>query len=136
MDLIELLLIERGLEQRPAGFAPAGSPGPAQAPVLFMRRSQRLRVARTAVTAVDALRLAHVQRFKRPFQTALGPRHCDQMDVIGHQAKGQNLNVIFAAVLTQPIQIGMTIFIAKEHQVATLAALHNVTWELGVYAVG
>jgi hypothetical protein len=48
------------------------------------------------------------------------------MDVIGHQAIGQNLNLIFAGVLTQPIQIGVTIFIGKEHRVATVAALRDV----------
>jgi hypothetical protein len=52
-----------------------------------------------AATAVDALRIAHVQRFKRPLQTVLGHWHCDQVDVIGHQAIGQNLNRIFAGLL-------------------------------------
>ena len=43
-DLIQVLLIDRGLEQRPAGVTSA-TPGSAQAPVLFMRRNQRGRAA-------------------------------------------------------------------------------------------
>jgi hypothetical protein len=58
------------------------------------------------------------------------------VDVVGHQAIGQNLNLIFAGVLTQPIQIGVTIFIGKEHRVATVTALRDVMWDLGEYGAG
>jgi hypothetical protein len=56
------------------------------------------------------------------------------MDVIDHQAIGQNLNLIFTGVLAQPIQIGVTIFIGEEHRVATVAALRDVMWDPGEYA--
>jgi len=82
-----------------------------------------------ASRAIDTLGVAHVQRLEDTLQPTGAGRDCNQVDVVGHQAVGEHVNVEEVAVLPQPGQIGDTVFVTEEDVLAPIAALRNVVWD-------
>jgi len=75
---------------------------------------------------VDSLGIPHVQGLQCAMQSVIRIRGHHQVNVIGHQAIGQNVNVIPLTVFLQPLQIGLSIFIREEHILAAIASLRDV----------
>jgi hypothetical protein len=53
------------------------------------------------------------------------------VDVIGHEAIGQNFNSVLSGLQPEPGEIGSPIHISKEHLTAPVSALDNVVWNSG-----
>ena len=79
-----------------------------------------------AAIAVHALRMAHVQGPEHALQTIVAVGHRDQVDVIAHQAVGEHLHPMLAAILPQRVQIRIAVLIGEEHRFAPVAALGHV----------
>ena len=113
---------------------------------IHQSRSLVAHVARTATSApnmtfptlltVEPLGIAHVPRFKYLLQSILGRWDCDEMDLIGHQAISENLNLEFRGVLSQPTQISKPIFVSKKHIFAAIALLDYIVRYLGATGSG
>jgi hypothetical protein len=65
--------------------------------------------------AIDPLGVAHVQWLQGAPQAVVARRHGDQVDVIGHEATGENRDGVRVAVGLQPFEIGAPIIVGAEH---------------------
>jgi len=84
---------------------------------------------------VEPLGIAHAQRFKVLLQSLLGRWDLDKMDLIGHQAISENLNLDSCDVLSQPTQISKPIFV-KKCVFASIALLNYIVRYLGADGSG
>jgi hypothetical protein len=80
---------------------------------------------------VHALRIAHVKRFKHVVQTINGFWHCNQMNMIRHQAVSQHLDIMLVRIFFEPREVGMTIMISKKNAFAPIAALGDMVRKAG-----
>ena len=87
------------------------------------------------LSTVEPLCLAHVQRFKVLLQSLLGRWDLDVMDLIGHQAISENLNLDSCGVLSQPTQISKPIFV-KKCVFASIALLNYIVRYVGADGSG
>lgn len=75
---------------------------------------------------VQALRVAQVQAPECKMQRVPGRRNQHQMNVIRHQAVGQNVDPVLGGVLAQPGQVDPVISVREKHTAASVAALSYV----------
>jgi hypothetical protein len=80
-------------------------------------------MAAAPVEAVDILRVAKVGPADGLGQRLLlvGNRH--QMNVVGHQAVGEDLQAVLLGLLLQKLQVHPPVVIHKEHVLAVVPAL-------------
>ncbi len=62
----------------------------------------------TILKPVDALRIAHAERFQNPLQSCFGIRDGQEMNRVGHQTVGQNVNPVFVEIIFHPIPINQS----------------------------
>ncbi|MEN6405922.1 MAG: hypothetical protein ABFC77_05565 [Thermoguttaceae bacterium] len=62
----------------------------------------------------------------RPPKAILGFWHCNQMNVVWHQAIRPNLYSLFAAPLGHQFQVGRIVAIVEKRLLSAIAALRNV----------
>lgn len=79
-----------------------------------------------ASLAVESLGIAHVERLENGLEPCFGPGNRHQMDVITHQAVGEDRHIVLIAVVLEPRQIGFPIVIGKEDVFTPIAALGDV----------
>jgi len=56
--------------------------------------------------------------------------------MVGHQTPSQNLYLPFIAILPQPFQINLPVFIFKKDIFSAVSSLGNVVGDIGEYASG
>ncbi len=83
------------------------------------------------MAAVDGLGVAHVKGFERALKAVFPRRNRDKMDMIVHQAVGEDIDPVFPAVARQPSQVSVAIGIAKENRLAAIPALGDVMGDTG-----
>jgi hypothetical protein len=76
--------------------------------------------------AVEILGIAHVQGIKGPRQGILGPRDTDEMDMVGHQAIGPNIDSVTTRVLMEPFQVSYIIGWRFEYELFGMPALDEM----------
>ena len=76
-----------------------------------------------SVTAVDLP--------DRPPQPIGRPGHGDQMDMIGHQAVRQNLNLKGASPFRNKIEVALTVLVMEEGLLASISPLSDVMGKAG-----
>jgi hypothetical protein len=81
--------------------------------------------------SVEALGKAHVQGLERLLQAIVGGRHGNQMNMVGHQAIGQHLNLMLVGVLFKPCQVNLSILIGEKDTLTSIAALRDVVGKAG-----
>ena len=81
--------------------------------------------------AVYALGITHVQRLEHPLQSVVGCGDGNQVNVISHQTISEYFNLEFLAILLEPGQIRLTVFVRKENVLASITALRDVVWNTG-----
>ena len=64
-------------------------------------------------------------------QAVFGAWYRDKMNMVSHQAIGENLHTVFFTILFQPGEIGPSILIRKEDILATVTALREVMGDPG-----
>lgn len=75
---------------------------------------------------VDASRVASMGLANGPAQSILRGRNGDEVDVIGHEAVGPDLNPAFAAPLGHQLQIGDVVLLAEKRLLPTVPPLRDV----------
>ncbi len=86
--------------------------------------------------SIETLGIAHVQGFDHELRALLSRRDGDELNVVGHQAIGENLNLVRLGVLLQLTQIGKPIFIDKEDIFAAIDPLGDVMAYVGADGPG
>ena len=71
--------------------------------------------------------------FKVHCQRVVPRGNGNQVDVVGHQAIGENLDLMAAAVFFQPFEINLAVFFREKHIVPAVAALGDVVGKSGEY---
>ena len=85
---------------------------------------------------VEPLGIAHVQGFKHLLQSHLGLWNCDKIDLIGHQALSENLNLEFRYVVSQPTQINKPTLVVKKYIFSSIALLDYIVRYVGAVGSG
>ena len=86
--------------------------------------------------SIETPGIAHVQGFNHVLQALLSRRGGDELNVIGHQAIGEKLNLVRLGVLLQLTQIGKPIFIGKKDIFAAIDPLSDVMGYVGADGPG
>ena len=89
-----------------------------------------------ASRTIDALGVAHMQGFQHALQPIIGGRDNNQVYVVGHEAVCEHFNLVFVAVLSEPHQISLAIFVREKDDFAPIAALGYVMWKICKYGSG
>ena len=84
-----------------------------------------------SVQAVQVLCIEEVRPAYRPRQRFLPLRHCDQMDVIAHQAVAQHIQPKALRLTCQQLKVEPKIIVHEEHLLAVVPALGDKTWNAG-----
>lgn len=86
--------------------------------------------------AIDAHRVARVQRAEDLFEAIVGSRNRNDVNVVRHEAIREDLNSVLVTVPTKPIQVCDSVSVSEKHIFATVPALHYVMRESCKYSAG
>ena len=75
--------------------------------------------------------MAHVQGFEGALEAVFLRRDRHQMNVVIHQAIGENVDPVLAAIRRQPAQVADAIVVGEEHRLAAISALGDVMGNTG-----
>ena len=89
-----------------------------------------------AARPIDALGVAHMQGFQHTLQPVVSCRDDNQVYVVGHEAVCEHFNLVFVAVLSEPQQVSLAIFVREKDVFAPIAALGHVMWNICKYGSG
>ena len=81
--------------------------------------------------AIDALGIARMQGSEHLLQGVFTAGNHDCVYVVGHEAVGEDADVVYFAVFLEPGQIGGTVIVTEENIFATVAALSDVVRDTG-----
>ena len=68
-------------------------------------------MAAPTLRSIDALGIAHVQRPEDLSQAIVRCGYGDEMNVVGHQAVGDNFHPVLLAILRQPAEVGLAVVV-------------------------
>jgi len=91
-----------------------------------MRRTAPASDARAGPREVDHASVTAVDLSDRPSQTIGRLRNRYQMDMIGHQAACQDLNLVSAAPFSHQFQVVLVIFVAKKRLLPAVSPLSDM----------
>jgi len=77
-----------------------------------------------------------MQGLQRALQAVVARGDGDQVDVVGHQAIGEDRDVMVVAVGLQPIEIDAATGVGEENALAAVAALGHVMRQAGKDSAG
>jgi hypothetical protein len=81
--------------------------------------------------AIQALGVSHMQWPEHLLQCVLGSWNSDDVDMVAHEAIGEDGHFVPCAVFAEPSQISNTVRIAEENNFAAVTALRHVVRDAG-----
>lgn len=81
---------------------------------------------RAAARRIDPLRVTAMGLAHRPPQPLFSSRHCNQVNVIGHQAVAPDLNALLTAPLGHQFHVSRIVPVVEERLLSAVATLGDV----------
>ena len=81
--------------------------------------------------SIEILGVAHVERVEGAGQGPLDPGDANDMDMVGHQAVGPNINAVANGILVEPVEISSVVGIGLEDRPIVISTLNDMVRESG-----